>query len=427
MSTTNPWPTREHGGFIDDARTECVARFGPRRLAMASITDRRWVRKPGGQRVSSGYSGRAPWRVRWTDPITGREKSRHFARKLEAERFATDVEARKATGEYVDPRAGRIRFDEVATRWLATVSHLKPNTVAGYESILTAHLLPAFASAPVASIDTTTVKSFTSKMFADGKSYQTVRNALNVLRAVLATAVESRLLATNPAAGLRLDRARAKRARQARREERVFLSAAQVDELAEAMPEPFGIVVTFAAYTGVRAGELAALRVADVDLERARLHVRRSVAEVHGQLVEGDPKSGEARTLSLPRFLVSELRGHFVATGYRDHEFLFPAERGGQLRQSNFYRRMFKPAVEATSHVPDALRFHDLRHTCAAMLIAEGAHPKAIQQRLGHSSIEVTMDTYGHLYESAEDALADALDAVHAASTAVKAPRLRAL
>jgi integrase len=397
-------------------------------VVMASITDRRWLRTRDGRRTPSGYTGRAPWRVRWTDPITGREKSRHFARKLEAERFALDVESRKSTGEYVDPKAGRVKFDEVATRWLATVSHLKPTTVAGYESILTAHLLPAFATAPVASIDTTTIKSFTSKMFADGKGYQTVRNTLNVLRAVLATAVESRLLASNPAAGLRLDKARAKRARQARREDRVFLSPSQVHELAEAMAEPFGLVVTFAAYTGVRAGELAALRVVDVDLEHARLHVRRSVAEVHGRLVEGDPKSGEARTLSLPRFLVDALRRYLLLTGYRGHEYLFPAEKGGQLRQSNFYRRLFKPAVEATPSIPDALRFHDLRHTCAAMLIAEDAHPKAIQQHLGHSSIEVTMDTYGHLYESAEDALADALDGVYAAaSKAAKARRLRAL
>ncbi len=115
---------------------------------------------------------------------------------------------------------------------------------------------------------------------------------------------------------------------------------------------------------------------------------------------------------------MNELRSYLAATGLRGHDFLFPAERGGHMRQSNFYRRTFKPAVESTDGIPDAMRFHDLRHTCAAILIDQGAHPKAIQERLGHSSIEVTMDTYGHLYESAEDALADALDAVHAAAVA---------
>jgi integrase len=194
------------------------------------------------------------------------------------------------------------------------------------------------------------------------------------------------------------------------------------------MPEPFGLLVTFAAYTGVRSGEAAALRVNDLDLDGGRLRVRRSVAEVHGRLVEGDPKSGETRSMTLPRFLVNELRTYLAASGLRGHDFLFSAERGGQLRQSNFYRRTFKPAVEATDGIPDAMRFHDLRHTCAAILIDQGAHPKAIQERLGHSSIEVTMDTYGHLYESAEDALADALDAVHAAAVASSKTRgLRAV
>jgi integrase len=358
------------------------------------------------------------WRARYREFPGGPQKTRQFPRRIDAERFLDGVRSGLRDGSYVDPRAGPALFDDVADEWLGTVSHLKANTVAGYESILAKHLRSAFGPNPVASIDTTAVKRLTSRMFAEGSSYQTVKNTLNVLRAVLATAVESRLLASNPAAGVRLDRAKAKRARQSRREDRVFLTARQVHELADAMPDRYGLVVVFAAYTGVRAGELAALRVRDVDFDGGRLHVRRSVAEVHGKLVEGDPKSGEARSLSLPRFLVSELRVYIAATGFRDGDYLFRSELGGQLRQSNFYRRTFKPAVEAADGIPDGLRFHDLRHTCAAMLIAQGAHPKAIQERLGHSSIEITMDTYGHLYESAEDALAEALDGVHEAATA---------
>lgn len=358
------------------------------------------------------------WRARWREYPGGPQKSQHFPRKVDAERFLDNVRGDQARGAYVDPRAGRTPFGEVADDWLTTVQHLKPNTIAGYESILAKHLLPAFKVKPVASIDTTAVKAFTAGMFAKGSSYQTVRNTLNVLRAVLATAVESRLLAANPADGVRLPRARAKQARQKRKAERVFLTAEQVHDLADAMPAPWGTVVTFAAYTGVRAGELAALRVDDLDLAGARVTVSRSVAEVHGELIEGSTKSGEARSISLPRFLVAELREYLAATGLRGGAHLFPAERGGPLRQSNFYARVFKPAVRTVDSVPDALRFHDLRHTCAALLIAQGAHPKAIQERLGHGSIDVTMDTYGHLYESAEDALAEALDGVHAAATA---------
>ena len=383
---------------------------------VAHVEDRRWRKGPDGEREPSGLGG-LPYRVRYRTP-DGRSRAKSFARKVDADRFVIEVESRKLAGEFVDPRLGKAPFAEVAEEWLGTVAHLKANTLAGYESVLRAHLLPAFGSTPVSAIDTTAVKRFTASMFAAGKSYQTVKNALNVLRGVLATAVESRLITQNPAVGVRLPKATARQARHDRRAERVFLTAAQVHDLADAMPDPFGTLVIFAAYTGLRAGEIAALRVDDLDLETSKATVRRSVAEVHGQLIEGSTKTGEARTVTLPRFLVRDLRQHLAATGRRGSDFLFTSPEGGQLRQSNFYRRTFKPSVKSTEGVPDGLRFHDLRHTCAALLIAQGAHPKAIQERLGHSSIEVTMDTYGHLYESADEALADALEGVHAAALA---------
>lgn len=96
---------------------------------------------------------------------------------------------------------------------------------------------------------------------------------------------------------------------------------------------------------------------------------------------------------------------------------VFTAPGGGQLRHGNFYNRIFKPTVQKT--LPGELqraRFHDLRHTHAALLIAQGAHPKAIQYRLGHSSITVTLDRYGHLFPALDDALTDALDATYRAA-----------
>ena len=97
---------------------------------------------------------------------------------------------------------------------------------------------------------------------------------------------------------------------------------------------------------------------------------------------------------------------------------VFTPPDGGQLRHGNFYNRTFQPTVQKT--LPGELqraRFHDLRHTHAALLIAQGAHPKAIQYRLGHSSITVTLDRYGHLFPALDDALTDALDATYAGPT----------
>jgi integrase len=119
--------------------------------------------------------------------------------------------------------------------------------------------------------------------------------------------------------------------------------------------------------------------------------------------------------VGLPGFLVDAL-DHQLAGATPDMP-VFTAPGGGPLRHGNFYNRIFKPTVQRT--LPGELqnaRFHDLRHTCAALLIAQGAHPKAIQHRLGHSSITVTLDRYGHLFPALDDALTDALDATYRAA-----------
>jgi integrase len=118
------------------------------------------------------------------------------------------------------------------------------------------------------------------------------------------------------------------------------------------------------------------------------------------------PKSGRSRTVRLPAF-VMDLLAPLVA-GKRPDELVFPGPGGGPLRHGQFYSRVFRPAILAAGL---DVRFHDLRHTCAALLIAQGAHPRAIMERLGHSTIAVTMDVYGHLLPSLDEALTAGLEA----------------
>jgi integrase len=135
-----------------------------------------------------------------------------------------------------------------------------------------------------------------------------------------------------------------------------------------------------------------------------------SYAEVHGKLVLGPTKTYQRRTVRLPRFLADLLGEHQAVTGPAG--LAFRDSQGGPLRHSNFYRRRFKPAVESAAvkgTIPKGLRFHDLRHTCVALLVAQGAHPMAIKERLGHSSITVTLDQYGHLMPSIDETLAEGL------------------
>lgn len=121
----------------------------------------------------------------------------------------------------------------------------------------------------------------------------------------------------------------------------------------------------------------------------------------------------------LPAFLVAELEQHLTTRPPESDAFVFVSPEGGTLNHKNFYRRHFKPAIAAAG-LPPQTRFHDLRHTCAALCIALGAHPKAIQERLGHSSITVTLDRYGHLFPKLDETLTARLGDLHRAAGPVR-------
>lgn len=140
-------------------------------------------------------------------------------------------------------------------------------------------------------------------------------------------------------------------------------------------------------------------------------------------LLFGPTKTGANRTISLPKFLremLTDYLGQPLPGGTGGPEDLvFPSSNGLPMRHTLWYRRVFKPEVRrALPAAKHGLRFHDLRHTCASLLIAAGAHPKAIADRLGHADIRITMNRYGHLLPAVDAALVDALDATHSAASA---------
>jgi integrase len=157
----------------------------------------------------------------------------------------------------------------------------------------------------------------------------------------------------------------------------------------------------------MRWGELAGLRVDRLDLLRRRLHVTQTLVDVRGQLSFGEPKSAQSRRyISLPPTLVTALAAHLE--GHRS-ELVFTSEEGDPLRRSNFYRRVWQPACEEAGLTPPP-RFHYLRHSHVAMLIAAGVPMKAIQHRLGHRSIVMTMYVYGHLLPDIDEKLLEGLE-----------------
>jgi integrase len=361
-------------------------------------------------------SGEIRWDVRYRG-ANHRQVKRTFKRKIDAQRFAVTTDADVLRGEWIDPRKARETFGVWASKWQATTAHLKPKTRAGYESILDKHLLPRFADEPLSAIDHPCVLAFLSELAVSGLGPGTVRNVRDVFRLVMALAVRAGAIKQNPVLGARLGRPA--------KQEMVFLSADQIMTLANEVANPpvrrgggehrrasypeYGLLVRFAAFTGLRAGEIVALRVRRLDLMRRRVDVAESASEAHGQLEFGAPKTYERRAVPIPAALAQQLVEHVA--GKQPDDFVFSGPDGGPLRHSNWYPRFFKPAVKRAS-VPEGTRFHDLRHTYTAMLIEQGAHPRAMMERLGHSTIQVTLGTYGHLFPGLEESLNSALDTV---------------
>ena len=354
--------------------------------------------------------------VRYRDP-NGRPRKRTFRRADDARAFAKTIEADVLRGDYVQPALARSRFDRWAAEWLASTTDLRPKTQVGYESMLRVNVLPHFGNWQVGRIEPIHVRQYLAGLRAAGAGPGTVRAARKVLRLVLATAIEGGAIRANPCAGIRVARSEPV--------EMAFLTMDEVVALANAMRRPeYGLVVRFAALTGLRAGEIGALRVGRLDLLRARVDVIETVAEVTGHgLVYSPPKTYERRAVPIPRTLAEELGAYLAGRAHDRGDFLFTAPGGGPLRHHNFYRRHFKPGL-ASAGLPDHVRFHDLRHTCAALLINADppAHPLAVMKRLGHSSITVTYNTYGHLFPALEEALTVSLDRSYQSAN-LSAPR----
>jgi integrase len=191
--------------------------------------------------------------------------------------------------------------------------------------------------------------------------------------------------------------------------DRGYLTHAQVAAVADALDRN-ATVVRFLAYTGLRWGEMAALRVQDFDMLRRRVNVSQSVTE-SGGLVWSTPKTWERRSVPFPAVLADERAALMVGKG-RD-ELVFTDMRGGVLRNSNWRARVFEPAVTACQKADESfpsITPHDLRHTAASLAVSAGANVKALQRMLGHAKASMTLDVCAALFDADLDDVATNLD-----------------
>lgn len=361
--------------------------------------------------------GDVRWDVRYRDPNRV-YRTKTFRRKSDALKFVGAVETDLDRGDWVNPDLGRETFGHWAEQWIATTYYLKPKTQEGYRSVLNCHLLPRLGNTPVSRIDLPMVSSLLSEFGRNGAGAGTVGNIRGVLNLVLEQARRSGAIRTNPVADTKPPRKPP--------QEMVFLTAGEIAAIAEEATHPpirrgggehrrqsfpeRGLLIRCAGFTGLRAGEIAALRVSALDFDSMQVRVLSSASEAYGGLQVGPPKNWRRRSVPLPGGLAEELAAHVADANPSD--LVFTSSRGTPVRQSNFHARHFKPAALRVG-VDPRIRFHDLRHSYAAMLIAQGAHPRAIMERLGHSTIQVTLDTYGHLFPELEASITDGLDAIY--------------
>jgi integrase len=339
------------------------------------------------------------WRARYRDN-TGREHARHFARRIDAQRFLDSVTTAVATGSYVDPRRARVTVGHVAEQWLAGKLNLKQSSRTRYESALHAHVLPRWGQVPLDRIDHADIQAWVAALTAAGLSPASVRKAHNILHGVIDLAVRDRRLPSNPAAGVNLPRVVPPRRR--------YLTAQQVTQLADASG-PHRLVVLVLAYCGLRWSELAALHTRDVDLLRRRLNITQAMVEVRGHLVWGTPKTHHARTVPIGNTLADLLTEHLA--GKAPDDLVFTTTGGAPLRNVDARRTWFNHAADTIGMT--GLTPHELRHTAASLAISAGANVKAVQRMLGHASAAMTLDVYSDLFDDDLDNLGDRLDQVH--------------
>jgi integrase len=344
------------------------------------------------------------WRARYRDRH-GKEISRHFQRKVDAQRWLDSVTTAVANGLYVDPVRSRITIAEWSHTWLETKTNLKATTRRDYESLLNAHIRPRWGEVVLADVQHEDVTTWLAELSARGLSASRVRAAHVALSQMLKLAVRSGRLARNAAEYAPLPRVW--------RADKRYLSHKEVEALAAAAGL-YRVAVLFLAYTGVRYGEMAALRVSRLDLLRRRATIDQALAEVAGRVVCSTPKTHQTRSVPVPRFLVDDLAQ--LVAGKSPDVHVFTRSDGQPLRLSWFRRAVFIPAVASTGL--DGLTPHGLRHTAASLAIASGADVKVVQTMLGHASATMTLDLYGHLYADRLDEVADAMDAARTASGA---------
>lgn len=334
--------------------------------------------------------------------------------RREAERALTARKREVDTGTWREPSSETLA--SYAERWLAHRdparvggggrTRLSPSTFEGYRLNARRHVLPRLGQRALASLRTEDVDRLIAELEAEGKAPGTVRNVVVPLRKMLADAVRQGLILANPAAradlppaqdfgGKEIPPAHSDAIRQA------LLELAPLDPLRRAPDLFFVCLFDVALGTGLRLGELRALRWSDVDRERRLIRVERAYSRQELRRPKTDSGVRSVPLFPSVEAAFRELAARAVERGrYAPEELVFASIRGTPLQPSNFRQRVWDHAVRLAGLESEGYRFHDLRHTCVSRLVAAGADVKLVQAVAGHANPLITLKRYSHLLDA---------------------------
>lgn len=319
-----------------------------------------------------------------------------WPRKKDAEAKLRIRESEVAAGEYGKKRD--ISFKDLVALFLEDYVRikLKPRTIDDYTQVCRDHLIPYFGKRMIATINRGDIQHFIKEQLSNGYSPRTVNKMVTILGKIFAQAIKWEFVRENPARNL-------DKPRQPRKEME-YLEPEEAKRLMDACELNFLPHIATAVFTGMRKGERVALLWGDIDFERNFIRIRRSYSD--GYLTDTKSFSSN-RTVIMSPMLSGILMEHKANTGGNPNMLVFLGEDGDYVKPYIFNKTLNETLARAgLKHI----RWHDLRHTYAALMIAMGENIKYIQCSMGHASITTTLDKYGHLLPQASAGVGERLD-----------------
>ncbi|WP_413790609.1 tyrosine-type recombinase/integrase [Bacillus thuringiensis] len=338
------------------------------------------------------------------DPLTGKrkqKKKREFTSKKEAENALTMLLSEVHTGTYVEP--SKLSYGEYLQDWFNTKKHsVGIQTAKVLKGYLNSRIIPSLGNIKLAKLTSLHMQNYVNSLRDDGLKRGTIEKIIKIIRNSLEHAIDLELITKNVAAKTKLPKAD--------KEELTVWNEYEVQLfLRVAQDSRYAIVFHMALVAGMRQGELLGLRWKDVDLEKGHLTISQTLSHDGKTFLLGGKTKSSLRKILLPASTIAKLKKHRAVVlkeklsqgeEYQDNDLVMCTPSGTPINPANV-RRSLNALIQKAA-VPK-IRFHDLRHTHATLLLAKGVNVKVISERLGHSNIKITLDTYSHVLPTMQE------------------------